>query len=267
MPADSVGLRIACSSETALSTGTVWFDDAIVTRMGTGELLVDGSIDGKIITGALIRSAASGQRVELTSQGLKGYDSAGVVKTSVGTDGLLTAVDAVITGTVKTGTTGQRVEISDTTAKFYSANNALGTIAGVNSGNTGALVLSGGFGSLTIGQLALPRGGSSEVSSGGPVFFPELYTGNGSRVPDTATGTVDNVSVAANGATLTTVTFPTGLFASAPRVMVTGRGIARNIVCYTENVTASGFSLGMGDASPGSFGARTGQNADWVAFL
>ena len=81
------------------------------------------------------------------------------------------------------------------------------------------------------------------------------------------TGAVNNVTVAANGATVTAVTFPTGLFASAPKVMVTGRNIARNIVCYTENVSASGFQLGMGDATAGSFGTRTGQNADWVAFL
>ena len=131
-----VGMRIACSSEPPLSSGTVLIDDASVTRMGSAELLVDGSIDGKVITGALIRSAASGQRVELTSAGLKGYDAAGAVKTSVGTDGVLTAVDAVITGTVKTAPSGQRVELNSQMAKFYSSwsDTISGSISMTNSG-------------------------------------------------------------------------------------------------------------------------------------
>lgn len=37
----------------------------------TGQLIVDGAIDGKVITGALIRSAASGARTEMTSSGIR----------------------------------------------------------------------------------------------------------------------------------------------------------------------------------------------------
>lgn len=58
------------------------------------------ALDGRTITGALIRTAASGARVELTTAGLKGYDAAGVVKTSVGTDGLFNATGATIDGAI-----------------------------------------------------------------------------------------------------------------------------------------------------------------------
>lgn len=63
------------------------------------------ALDGKTITGALIRTAASGARVELTTAGLKGYDAGGVVKTAVGTDGALTASGANIAGAI-TATSG-----------------------------------------------------------------------------------------------------------------------------------------------------------------
>lgn len=58
------------------------------------------ALDGFVITGATVRTAASGARVVLDSNGLKGYDAANVVKTTVGTNGKLTAVDGTFSGTV-----------------------------------------------------------------------------------------------------------------------------------------------------------------------
>jgi hypothetical protein len=63
---------------------------AISANLGT---ITAGSITGVTITGGTIRTAASGARVELTSTGLKTYDSAGtvVIEATTATDGALKA--------------------------------------------------------------------------------------------------------------------------------------------------------------------------------
>lgn len=58
----------------------------------TATVLSGTAVDGKTITGATLRTAAAGQRVQITSaQGLEGIDSTGAVVTKVGTDGFLRA--------------------------------------------------------------------------------------------------------------------------------------------------------------------------------
>lgn len=63
---------------------------AISANLGT---ITAGSITGVTITGGTIRTAASGARVELTSTGLKTYDSTGtvVIEATTATDGALIA--------------------------------------------------------------------------------------------------------------------------------------------------------------------------------
>ena len=63
---------------------------AISANLGT---IMAGSITGVTITGGTIRTAASGARVELTSTGLKTYDSTGtvVIEATTATDGALIA--------------------------------------------------------------------------------------------------------------------------------------------------------------------------------
>lgn len=64
------------------STGNLLFDAVEVREQISGSLIVDGAIDGKTITGALIRTAASpNPRVELAAAGLSGYDATGTNKT------------------------------------------------------------------------------------------------------------------------------------------------------------------------------------------
>jgi hypothetical protein len=128
-----------------VTAGKLGADSVIAANIATGAVTANAvsatAIDGKTITGAIIRTAASGQRVQLDTTGLKGYDAAGVVKTSVGTDGSLTATGASITGAVNatsgtisgalsvtgsltggkfmTGTIGQRIELSGSALQFY----------------------------------------------------------------------------------------------------------------------------------------------------
>jgi len=71
--------------------------------------LAAGVIDTSEVT---IRSAETGQRVVLDASGLRGYDSSDNVKTSVGTDGTLDAVDATVSGvfTTRAGSSELRIE-------------------------------------------------------------------------------------------------------------------------------------------------------------
>ena len=62
-----------------------------------------GTINAGTVTGATIQTAASGARIVLNASNLIGYDSSSVAKTTLsGSTGLLTAVDANISGTLTT---------------------------------------------------------------------------------------------------------------------------------------------------------------------
>lgn len=96
--------------------------NALVAGSVTSVILSATAIDGKLITGATLRTAATGARVELNLSGLVAYDSSGNLKTSIPSNG----GDNLLTGTVKTSLTGARVEIaaagaSGGVARFYSA--------------------------------------------------------------------------------------------------------------------------------------------------
>lgn len=81
------------------------------TGIVPGSRLAADAIDGRTITGATLRTAASGQRVQIDStSGLVGYNAAGQAVTQVRTsDGVLTAAGAQITGTIDTGVGGTNV--------------------------------------------------------------------------------------------------------------------------------------------------------------
>lgn len=185
VPAGAYGLTTTIVSDNTV--GTAWVDEVLVRRMSKGSLIVDGAITANHIvanailadaidanaitakhtlTGAKLRTAASGQRVEIDVTGLKGYAADGTtVKTSVGTDGLLTATDAVITGTIKSADTGRRVEISSTSAKFYSPSDYYAAITAYNDeGASGsALSIESSSGVLWVSHKNMAGGGSSEV--------------------------------------------------------------------------------------------------------
>lgn len=175
--ADRIGANQITANEIAAATITA---NEIKGGTITGTQLSGTAIDGKTITGAVVRTAASGARVELTTGGLKGYDASSVVKTTVGTDGKLTATDANITGainatsgtisgalnvtgsltggTVRTATSGQRVELSGYDLRLYNSNNAL---AGSISGK---VVNQYPQTTITSGSAWLGVGGNTEAS-------------------------------------------------------------------------------------------------------
>lgn len=75
-------VTVGKATQTAGAIAT--FANPMVRRMVAGSLIVDGAIDGKTITGALVRSAASGARTEMTNQGIRVIDGTGVEQVRLG---------------------------------------------------------------------------------------------------------------------------------------------------------------------------------------
>src|SRR5699024_6235564 len=114
--------KIAAGSITAES-GIIGSIDANVITVGKimGNQLDADAINGKTITGAKIRTASSGSRVELTHNGLKQYNSLGATIVDM-TAGSFTLEGGSITGsTIKTASSGSRVEITTQGLKQFNA--------------------------------------------------------------------------------------------------------------------------------------------------
>ena len=104
-------------------SGIIGSIDANVITVGKimGNQLDADAINGKTITGAKIRTASSGSRVELTHNGLKQYNSLGATIVDM-TAGSFTLEGGSITGsTIKTATSGSRVEITTQGLKQFNA--------------------------------------------------------------------------------------------------------------------------------------------------
>jgi hypothetical protein len=106
-----VGLAIAVSNSTA-GVDVLWGDDFVLTTKHGGELIVDGAItadklsataiDGKVITGPTIRTAADGDRLEIGATGLTQTEIRFYSGRSVEKEGghLVMGADVVDAGTV-----------------------------------------------------------------------------------------------------------------------------------------------------------------------
>lgn len=96
------------------TTGYQWFTNWSLTSMVDGSLIVNGSIDGKAITGADIRTNANPSTVggmQLWSGGLRGWDTNGLNTINISS----TTGAALITGAFRSGSpTKPRIEIQST---------------------------------------------------------------------------------------------------------------------------------------------------------
>lgn len=116
--------------------------DHISANAITADKIKAGAIDGKLITGARIRTAASGRRTELDVEGLRSYDSSGnTVLTTQTSDGSIemrgilsqTARGQTINvgGNYQSG--GPGIQWTDSTPWFYPPGVVYGTDAGDSS--------------------------------------------------------------------------------------------------------------------------------------
>jgi hypothetical protein len=104
IPVGAVKAEFGLYTENTLSTGTAWFDTYSATRAGDGTLIVDGAIDGKTITGALMQTEATALRgLKLDSTGLTAYNSSGTSMFSLSAS----TGKAAMTGRILTGASGE----------------------------------------------------------------------------------------------------------------------------------------------------------------
>ncbi|GAA1645786.1 hypothetical protein GCM10009700_35220 [Brevibacterium sanguinis] len=125
--------KIATGAITAES-GIIGSIDANTITVGKimGNQIDADALNGKTITGALIRTASSGARVELSQNGLKQYNALGATLVDM-TQGSFTVTGGSITGsTIKTATSGARVELDGNGLVQY------------DSGNLAALIMRDG---------------------------------------------------------------------------------------------------------------------------
>lgn len=185
---------------------TIRFAKLELRRMAVGSLIVDGAIDGKTITGALIRTASSGARIELDStNGLRGFNASSVVKTQLTTGGLFTAVDATISGTISSAASGTRFILNSTQLQFVTPNGYTGTFAAADDGSpAGAAVrITSGFGNIYIGKEAMPLGGSSSLTVNGHAqVVGDLYVSG--TITDGGAWATTTPTVTAGSGTITT---------------------------------------------------------------
>lgn len=106
LTAATAGAKRLQISTNGTGTGYVRLDSIVVNRMMNGELIVDGAIDGKTITGAIIQSEQTTNRgIKLTSAELAGYDAAGVKNFSLSSAGLLAIRGSIEAGSSIKGAT------------------------------------------------------------------------------------------------------------------------------------------------------------------
>lgn len=251
-------LQIAANTITAgqIAAGTITAG-LIAADAITGTKIQAGALDGKTITGALIRTAASGQRWELTSAN---------VSTLLAYSGLAE----------ETAPAGIRIQ---------------GTPGGGTSGYSNVGFTSGNFGNtpggITIETFQTDAGGAAPYThvniTGDQGDVGQMYwdatsasfrqvvnvpgltsTGNvtAPNLKPTATGSVALASLAATtGAASGTQSFPAA-FATIPKV--TASTTSSRISIGIDSVTTLGFHFSVNNFTPALSGAAT---LSWIAVM
>ncbi|MGR6088947.1 hypothetical protein ACU4IU_00105 [Brevibacterium sp. CSND-B09] len=146
-------------------SGIIGSIDANVITSGKimGNQIDADAMNGKTITGATIRTASAGARVELTQNGLKQYNSLGATIVDM-TSGSFTLQGGSITGsTIKTASSGSRVEITTQGLKqFNSSNEVIAEMVAGSMVMKGVLEQENSVGKLMVG----PAFASGKVSPG-----------------------------------------------------------------------------------------------------
>lgn len=153
--------------------------DMIDANAVTAAAVAADAIDGMTITGAILRTAASGQRVQIDStDGLVGYNAAGEALTSVSpSTGALTAQSASIEGvlsTLDTDGTGIRTAVDPSndggSVELLVRDNVVGEVGvwAYDAPSTGGVTVLGGANRVVIQDalLAEPAGAYIDMGDG-----------------------------------------------------------------------------------------------------
>lgn len=218
-----------------------------------GVRLAADALDGKVITGSTIRTAASGARMQFDTNGLRGFNASNVetVRLRVDGDGLELTQDAdyakAILGLSANKTFGALISALSQTQNASFSLSAEGNVAG-----------------LTIGSTAGPGGGSSVIiaadGSQNWVRSDSYRNGTGalSAPYASAGGVVPKQAIAPAAATSVTVTFPPSRFTVAPIVTTGLWGAAKDCAVNVDEITSTSCKIWLGSNSAASrtFGAQ-----------
>lgn len=235
-----------------IAAGAIIAEKIAAGAITTAKLAAD-AIDGMTITGALIRTAASGARMQFDVNGLRGFNASDVetVRLRVDGDGLELTQDADYAKAIL----------------GLSANKTFGSLISALSQTQNAsfsLSAEGNAASLSIGSTAGPGGGSSVViaadGSQNWVRSDSYRNGTGalSAPYASAGGVVPKQAIAPAAATSVTVTFPPSRFTVAPIVTTGLWGAAKDCAVNVDEITSTSCKIWLGSNSAASrtFGAQ-----------
>ena len=240
------GDKIAANTITAAKIAALTITAAeIAANAVTSAKIQADALDGKVITGSTIRTAASGARMQFDTSGLRGFNASDVetVRLRVNGDGLELTQDADYAKAIL----------------GLSANKTFGALISALSQTQNAsfsLSAEGNAAALTIGSTAGPGGGSSVIiaADGSQNWVrSDSYrncTGALSAPYASAAGVVPKHNVAASAASVVTITFPPGRFTQPPVVTHGIWGAARDMQTNVDSVTATSCSIIIGSNSP-----------------
>lgn len=270
-----------------VTTGVLYAIERIITpelialESITTELLNATAIDGMTVTGALIRTAPTGQRMQFDIDGLKAFNASNQETARIEADtggisvGLPDGAKAFMVSSPDISSVGTSREVAGVSARSQVNAYQFGTLhrSGFDAeaailGSTSGISLfaevdtSDGVKKAVLSTTDFLEiyGPSVVLADGQPIMADEyLNQWGGISAPYAmAAGTDVARAVVAGGALQTTVTFPVGRFTQPPNVQCTpsdnlvGTGVA------ASTVTASSFSIGRNNSSAVSrtFGVR-----------
>lgn len=198
VPFDAVSPVIAITfglyKQNTLTSGNTWFDSLIVTRAGDSNLVLDGAMDAKSITGGTIQTSASANRgIKLTPSAFTGYDGSGNVMFNLSNTGSLTLKGSIESGSTIDGTaiTGSTIT-GGTVQSSASANRGIkltsAELVGYDNAGVKNFILSSA-GDLTLRDSLLTGGSITGSTITGGLFRTattgarvEIDSPNGLRV-------------------------------------------------------------------------------------
>lgn len=248
------GDKIAANTITAakIAALTITADEIAANAVTSAKIQAD-AINGKTITGATVRTAASGARMQFDVNGLRGFNASDVetVRLRVNGGGLELTQDAdyakAILGLSANKTFGALISALSQTQNASFSLSAEGNAAG-----------------LIIGSTAGPGGGSSVIiaadGSQNWVRSDSYRNGTGalSAPYASAGGVVPKQAIAPAAATSVTVTFPPSRFTVAPIVTTALWGAAKDCAVNVDEITSTSCKIWLGSNSAASrtFGAQ-----------
>ena len=171
--------------------------DKIDVGAVTAQKIGVGALDGKTITGATIRTAATGDRVVMNTTGIRAYDD-DVETVRITGSGAITSTSVTAT-TIRTATTGERIVASGATLSAYTDSstgqraritdtaittwNAAGDITVRLNGTTGAITANSLTRQGTSGNIAISNAAITDTTITGATV---RTAATGSRIVMTA---------------------------------------------------------------------------------